>query len=205
VPVSVQVLTRELAEKLHLGEVSGVRVTQVYGAGVPLQVGDIVTAVDDDSIEASQPSDADLFATMIRQYKIGTTVQLSVMRGTEKQTIPVTLGASPRLAREMARYDDPNFEFRVRDVADSDRREGSVATGQSGVLVDAVREGGWAALAHLAVDDLLIAIDGRPVGDVATVQGLMTSAAERKATSVVFQVRRGIRTFFVELQPVWKS
>jgi S1-C subfamily serine protease len=103
----------------------------------------------------------------------------------------------------MKKYDDPVFEFRVREVADSDRREEGIPATERGVLVDAVREGGWAALAHLAVGDLLVPIDGEPVSDVDAVQQRMTQAADRKASSVVLQVRRGIRTFFVELEPVW--
>ena len=45
-----------------------------------LKVGDVITALDDNPIEASQPSDADLFATLIRQYKIGSTAKLAVVR-----------------------------------------------------------------------------------------------------------------------------
>jgi serine protease Do len=203
VPVSVQVLTRPLAEKLGLGEATGVRVTQVLNPAVLLRVGDVITAVDTDPVEASQPSDGDLFATMIRQYKIGSTVALSVLRDGAPVTVPITLSASPRLPREMKKYDDPVFEFRVREVAESDRREEGIAAGQRGVLVDAVREGGWAALAHLAVGDLLIAVDGTSISDVDTVKERLTRAAERRSSAVVLQVRRGIRTFFVELEPVW--
>ena len=53
VPVSVQVLTRELADKLGLGEATGVRVTQVLGSAASrrgLKVGDVITAVDGDPI-----------------------------------------------------------------------------------------------------------------------------------------------------------
>ena len=76
---------------------------------------------------------------------------------------------------------------------------------QRGVLVDAVREGGWAALAHLAVGDLLLAIDGEVVGDVEAVQAKMARIAAAKPASVVFLVKRGIRTFFVELQGAWRA
>ena len=125
-PVSVQVLTRELAEKLGLADSDGS--PGHAGAGRPaagrrLQVGDIITAVDGDPVQASQPSDADLFATMIRQYKIGTTVELSVVRGKTPQKVKVALETSPRLPREMKKYEDPNFEFRVRDIAAADRLE----------------------------------------------------------------------------------
>ena len=35
--------------------------------------------------------------------------------------IAVKLDTSPRLPREMKKYEDPNFEFRVRDIAAADR------------------------------------------------------------------------------------
>jgi serine protease Do len=207
VPVTVQVLTRELSDKLGVPGKTGVRVTQVMGgsaAKAGLQVGDIVTAIDGERLEASQPSDAELFGTVIRQYKIGATVPLTVIRGTKETVIPVTLEPSPRLAREMKKYEDASFEFRVRDVAAADRFQGRVLEEQGGVLVDAVREGGWAALGHLAVGDLLLAIDEEPVSSVEMVQQKMTRIGQSKPAAVVFRVRRGIRTFFVELQTGWK-
>ena len=41
--------------------------------------------------------------------------------------------------------------------------------------------------------------------DVEAVQAKMTQIASRKPASVVFRVKRGIRTFFVELQGSWKN
>jgi len=202
----VQVLTRELADKLGVAGRTGVRVTRVLGEGAAtgLQVGDIITAIDGTPVQASQPSDADLFATMIRQYRIGSTAELSIHRGAEDRTLPVTLAASPRLPREMKKYEDRDFEFRVRDIAAADRTAAGLPEGQPGVLVEAVREGGWAALSHLADGDVILAIDGEPVADVTAVQQRMERIAREKPASVVMKVRRGIRTFFVELQTGWK-
>jgi serine protease Do len=204
VPVNVQVLTPDLAEKLGLASQSGVRVTRVLRDAVGLQVGDIITAIDGTAIQASQPSDADLFATMIRQYRIGSTVELSIRRGIEDRKVSVVLDASPRLPREMKKYEDREFEFRVRDVAAADRAATGLPEGQPGVLVEAVREGGWAALGHLADGDVILAIDGDQVADVAAVQQKMERVAREKPQSVVMKVRRGIRTFFVEVQTGWK-
>jgi serine protease Do len=204
VPVNVQVVTRELAEKIGSPDISGVRVTRVLSEGTGLKVGDIITAIDGTSIEASQPSDADLFATMIRQYRIGSRVELSIRRGTQEQKLPVTLAASPRLPREMRKYEDRDFEFRVRDLAEADRAASDIPDTQQGVLVEAVREGGWAALSHLADGDIILAIDGDAVADVAAVQQKMEHVARDKPATVVMTVRRGIRTFFVELQTGWK-
>jgi serine protease Do len=206
IPISVQVLTRELADKLNLGETTGVRITRVLpgAAKAGLKVGDVITTVDNEPVRASQPSDLDLFATMIRQYKIGSVVELSIVRDKTPEKLKVTLETSPRLSREMKKYEDTNFEFRVRDLAAADRLEQGLPEDQRGVVVESVREGGWAALAHLAVGDLLLAIDGDTVADVAAVQARMKRINDEKPPTVVFRVKRGIRTFFVELQAGWK-
>ena len=200
VPVLVQTLTPELADKLGLAGKAGVRITRVLGVVKDLQVGDVITAIDGDPVAASQPSDADMFHTMIRQYKIGGTVTLTTWRGRQERPVKVELVSSPRLPREMKKYEDPTFEFRVRNISETDRRELGVAETQRGVLVEAVREGGWAALAHLADGDILLAIDGEPVTDVADVQTKMERIAVSKPRAVVLQVKRGVRMFFVEMQ-----
>jgi serine protease Do len=208
IPVTVQVLTPPLASKLGLVDRSGVRVTRVIGgsaAAAGLKVGDIITAIEGERILASQPSDADLFATMVRQYKIGTSVKLSVLREGREQPLSVALEQAPRLPREMKKYEDPNFEFRVRDVTPADRADQNWPDDQAGVLVEAVREGGWAALGRLADGDLLMEIDGEVAPDVESVQRTMARIAKVKPASVVLKVRRGIRTLFVELQTGWPA
>ncbi len=200
VPVAVQALTPEIAEKLGIPGKKGVRVTRVFGpVAAGLQVGDVITAIDGDALEVSQPSESEVFQTMIRQYKIGSSVTLTTFRGTEQRPVKVALGSSPRLPREMKKYEDPIFEFRVRDIAETDRRELNVPDSEKGVLVEAVREGGWAALAHLADGDLILSIDGESVPDVAAVKRRMEAVAASKSSAVVLHVRRGIRTFFVEM------
>ncbi|MGH9312655.1 MAG: PDZ domain-containing protein [Vicinamibacterales bacterium] len=206
VPISTQVLTRELAAKLGLDGKSGVRITRVEGESARkagLEVGDVIVAVDGEPVHASQPADVEVFPAMIRQYKIGGQVELTVVRGSEERKVPVRLETSPRLPREMRKYQDDNFEFRVRDLAPDDREETGVAEKDGGVLVDAVSEGGWAALARLAVGDVILTIDGQRVRDVREVQAKMQDVTRRKAPVTIVHVRRGIRTLFVELQPSW--
>jgi serine protease Do len=207
IPVAVQAITPELASQLGIEGKRGVRVTRVYGgsaAAAGLEVGDLIFAVDGDPVEASQPSEAEMFETMIRQYKIGSSVTLATQRGTDERAVKVSLESSPQLPREMKKYEDPNFEFRVRDIADMDRAQLAVPPGDRGVLVEAVREGGWAALAHLGDGDIILAVDGEPVPDVATMRAKMERVAKEKPASVVLHVRREIRTFFVEMQTGWQ-
>jgi serine protease Do len=206
VPISTQVLTRELAEKLGLEGKTGVRITRIEGESARkagLEVGDVIVAVDGEPLRASQPADFEVFPALIRQYKIGGKVDLTITRGRDERKVPVTLEASRPLSREMQKYQDDNFEFRVRDLAPEDREETGVGEAEGGVLVDAVSEGGWAALARLAVGDVILTIDGNRVRNVREVQTRMQEVARAKAPVTILHVRRGIRTLFVELQPTW--
>jgi S1-C subfamily serine protease len=85
-----------------------------------------------------------------------------------------------------------------------DRAQLTVPVGDKGVLVEAVREGGWAALAHLADGDVILSVDGDPVPDVDVLKKKMEAIAASKPRSVVMHVRREFRTFFVEMQTGWR-
>jgi S1-C subfamily serine protease len=91
----------------------------------------------------------------------------------------------------------------VRDVADEDRVRQQLPKGEQGVLVESVSEGGWAALAHLAVGDFVLKLDREPVPNVAAFAERMKQVAAEKPESVVLYLRRGIHTIYVELQPKW--
>ena len=70
---------------------------------------------------------------------------------------------------------------------------------------EAVSEGGWAALGQLGDGDVLLEIDGEAVPDVEAVKQKMERIAEKRPSTVVLKVRRGIRTLFVELQSAWPA
>jgi serine protease Do len=205
VPVEVQVLTPPLAERLGLKGRTGVRVTRLLApaSATPLKVGDLILAIDGDPVRASTQNEEDLFGAMIRRYKVGSSVTLTVNRGGTDTPLPITLSQTPTQPREMERYEDALFEFRARNVAEADREDPRFAD-QSGVLVEAVTARGWASLGHLNGGDLILAIDGTPVQSVADLKARMTDIQARRPASIVFEVRRGIRTTFIEIQPAWK-
>jgi len=206
-PVATQPLTREMAEALGIPDETGVRVTQVYpgtsAAEAGLQVGDIIVAVDGDEIPASRAEHFEIFPAMIRRYRIGSRVELTVIRGGKEQTIQAELVTSRPAPREMRRYRDDDFDFTAREIAFTDRVRRQLGEEQRGVLVESVSEGGWAALAHLAVGDLILEVDGRPTPDVEALEKAMEGVAEEKPKSVVFHVKRGIHELFVEMRPKW--
>jgi len=208
-PIAAQAITRDMAEQLGTPGMNGVRVTQVYADSTAekagLKVGDLILSLDGEPIAASQPGDEEVLNTMVRQYKIGTTATLAVQRGTEKLSLPVELVRSPKLEREMKKYRDEDFEFTARDTTFFDKESEEWSQEQPGALVTEVKEGGWAALGRLGNGDLITAVDGEPVTDVASLKVKMRRAVAEKKKTIVLRIIRGIHTMFLELEPKWEG
>ncbi len=91
------------------------------------------------------------------------------------------------------------MEFTVREVAFDDRVRLQLGPDASGVLVENAVQAGWANLAGLHADDLILQADGKPV---TTVDGLRQSreeAVRQKHEWWVLLVQRRGQTGFIEI------
>ena len=208
-PASYQVLTPDLAAALGLGGCSGMRLTDVFAGRSAEQagliVGDIITAIDGQPLHISRPEDAEVFAAKIREKRVGQEVTLSVIRGTESREVAVKLERSPKAIREMKRYQDIHLGFTARDLSDEDRRTMKIENETSGPIVADVEPGSLAAVANLLVADIVLSIDGKPTTDAASLKENMSEVQSRKPPRVVFFVKRGITTLFIEAQTPWQK
>ena len=201
--IDFQVLTPALADHLHVSGRSGVRVTRVIDPALPLHVGDLIVAVDGRAVRASEPGDEETFSAMLRQYRPGTSVPLTIVRDGAEQSLTAPVRTAWPRDSEMRRYDDADFGFRVREMSERDLDDPRLSDAPKGVIVDAVEPGGWAALAELATGDVILEIDGQPMPSVDAVGERLRAARDARARSVVLRVRSGVRTRFVEIEPAW--
>ena len=208
-PIDLQVLTDELASALDVPGKTGVRITQIYPGSTAekagLKVGDLIIKLDDEPIPADQIGDEEVLPSMVRQYDIGANVKLGIIRDGKPMDISVELEMSPKLARDYPKYEDENFEFTARDISFSDRTEGDVDPGDSGVLVESVTDGGWAALGNMQSGDVISEINGTALSGIVDLEAQMKKIDQEKPKRVVFKVRRGIHTQFVEIEPGWPA
>lgn len=205
-PAQTQVITREVAEQMKQPDLKGVRVTRLYAdrpETFPLKVGDLLLKIDGEVIDASKPVDAEVFNTMVRQYRVGAEVQLDILRDGVPRKEKMTLVAAPGKTREMKRYRDLDFEFIAREAAFDDRENPMFAGQEINLVIDSVTSGGWAHLAGLRIGDALISIDGTPVKTVAEVESSMKKVRDEKKNSVVFFVRRKTQSAYLEMEPKW--
>jgi serine protease Do len=208
-PVETQVISREIARQLGQPGLKGFYITRVYPGSTAekagLQPGDFITAVDGSKLSASDAEYEDELSTLIRQYDVGKTVELTLLRDKATLKVPVELVRSPRLQREMKKYRNDDFEFTARDTCFFDGVEEQWGASQTGALVENVKGGSWAELGALSEGDLIVEVDGRPVEKVDSLRRELERVASGKEPVVVLKVLRGIHTCYLEIEPNWKN
>ena len=206
--VATQVLTADLARALNLAGKSGVRVVQVMsGANAEkagLKVGDIILKLDGRIIEARAVEDEEVFPNLIRLRDIDQKVRLDVVRDGQPLQVEVVLETPPAPGSELESHKDVDFEFTAREMSFFDRTEKKLDPKLEGVLVHRVEPAGWAALGGLDAGDVLMSVDGKAVASIRLLREALSAARKAKATRVVFQIRRGVHTAFLEISPAWE-
>ena len=198
-----QPLTPKLGARLGIKAAGGGRLTEslpvTRAAAAGVRVGDVVLALDGIDVTARRPEDGDVFERQIRQYKAGTEAVFSVWRDGARQDLPVLLEEQPVPPGEMPFWEDDQLEFKVRDVAFDDRVRLQLPPEAAGVLVESVVRAGWAALAELRADDLILQAGGARVTDVGQLQRAKEAALQGRGTWWVLLVQRRGQTQFVEI------
>jgi serine protease Do len=208
-PVETRVISREIARQLQRPNLKGFYLTRVYEGSTAdkagLKPGDFILALDGEKLTAAGPENEDDLESLIRQYDVGKTVELSILRGTNESKVSVELMRSPRLRREMKKYRNDDFEFTARNVSFFDTAEALWNKGQEGALIEEVKPGSWAELANLYAGDLVVEVDGQAVGNVDALRQIMEKIAVARKPAVVMKVVRGIQTAYLEFEPSWKN
>lgn len=208
-PVETHVISRDIANQLGQPTLRGFYITRIYAdttaAKAGLKAGDFIIALDGEKLTASAPEHEEELATLIRQYDVGKTVELTLLRDKAEQKVAVELARSPRVQREMKKYRNNEFEFTARDVCFFDAADEQWRNDQRGALVEDVKPGSWAELGALGVGDLILEVDHAAIGNVEGLRQQMEKISAGKQPVVVMKVLRGIHTSFLEIEPAWKN
>jgi serine protease Do len=198
--VQIQSVTPDLADSMGLKQPSGALVSEPQkdspAAKAGVQSGDVITSVDDTTIH-----DARELARKIGTMAPGTAVKLSMIRQGQEKTVTLTLGTLP--AEKQASNDQNQ-----REVPDSDMPKlgltlapGSKVSGSGdrGVVVTAVAQGGIAADHGFQVGDIILEVGGNAVSTPADVRKSLADARTAGKHTILFRVKSGDGTKFVAL------
>jgi len=206
---TTQVITDDLATALGIPGKKGVRITAV-APDSPAQrsgllEGDLVLKFDDRVINARRPEDSEVFPELVLAYPVGATVELAGLRAGEPRTWSATLAARPVDDQQLLEHQDALFEFTARQLTAAQRDLVRKRQGQepAGLSVTKVEANGWAALGGLLPEDIILTIDGTPTDTLDQLKTQLKALREAKPRSVVFGIRRGARTQFLEIEPRW--
>lgn len=200
-PVETQVVTAELANALKLNVKAGVRITSINTKKkLALEVGDIITRIDNETVEASRVEDTRIFSSMLRQYRAGNLVEMDIIRDGKVKKVNITLMSPPDAPEELPTYEDELFEFTARDLAHGDDEKKT-----KGVEVSKVETGGWANIGNLQTEDIIEQINGKTVNNVKQLEQLLINIRQEKPRYIVLFIKRGVRSLYLEIEPQWQS
>ena len=195
-------MDREVAAFLKLEAQSGAVVSEVL-EGSPaekagMQARDIVLAVNGRPLPRFKP-DRVVVSYVEREVERrapGEALTLTVLRGTERVDVPVTLGDEPKLMREAARTYFERLGFTAREFVygDAIARRLKIAD-TAGVVAHFVKGNSPVAIAGLRTDDWIKEIDGvEPKSFAEAAEKLAAIQADAARTEFVLLVGRGGET-----------
>jgi S1-C subfamily serine protease len=170
-----------------------------------IRVGDILASFDGETLRCRQESDLSRFLATVRRHQAGDEVPCGLLRGDQPLKLTLKLEADDPDEEDLKSFKDKELEFSLRDMTARERVIQRIPADVKGPRVAEVKNSGWASLAHVAVGDLLLSIDGAPTPDLAAAERLLKAAAEKKPRCLVFLLRRGVHTLFAEVEPTWDS
>jgi serine protease Do len=198
----VQPVDPDVARLLKLDKQSGLVLSDIMdgspAAVAGLKDGDIVLALDGQPLPRLKPDRvvAGFFGQEILRHHSGDKVALSVLRGSERKEINVTLGDEPKMVREAERHFFERLGFTVREFLKVDSIVNRTTPGeQGGVVVNFLKPNGTAATAGLRPDDWIREIDGVAIKSYAdAIERLGVIDADKTRAEIVLLVSRGGET-----------
>lgn len=208
--ISLQALTREIADYLKIPVSRGIIVNEVMRSSpaskAGLKIGDVIYAVNGVPVPVDKEERVSIFQRMISELAPGTQVQFGVYRPREHDTpeplsLAATIELAPMAAADAPEYENKLLEFKVRDMVLADYIANNITdTTLTGVVVSSLKSGGLAMVGGLRLGDIVQKIGSTVVSRVDDARGAMQSVEAQKPAEVVFFVWRDGKTMFVNIK-----
>jgi serine protease Do len=173
--VSVQDVTPEAAKSAGIEERKGALIAEVVKGGpaeqAGLRQGDVVIAY-----EGKDVTDASALRNAVAVTPIGHEVQVTVLRGGQKQELTAKVGNLAEANKALLAAVEKHLGVEVRPVTSKEAERYGLDRHQ-GVTITHVARNGAMGKAGFEVQDILLAIDGQPIENT---DSLVTLAAALK-------------------------
>jgi Do/DeqQ family serine protease len=194
---TLQTLTKDIAENLGMDRPTGALVVTVAPVGpaaeAGLKRGDLITAVDDQSVD-----DAEGVGFRLGVKPVGGIARLSIRRDGHTLILPLKLAAAPEIPPRDAltiRSRSPFEGAEVMNMSPAVDEELSLEGAAQGVVVAAVKDGSTAAEVGVQKGDIVVAVNGQKIGTTRDLE----KACGQRAQVWDLTIRRGGETIRTEL------
>ena len=145
-----------------------------------------------------------VFHSRVRDGLLGEQMSVQAWRpGGEQVNAELALQVGPAEADALPGAEVDRLGVVLREISVRDRADQRLAKDAQGVLLERVEPGGLAALAHLRAGDVLSAINGIEVRDLASFHRAWASALSSETASLRFQVQRQAARRLLLLDRSW--
>ncbi len=192
--VSIQNVTKDLADSLGIADARGALVADIVDNGPAqksgIQRGDVIMTYNGKDVKES----SDL-PTLVAATKVGSTVPVEVSRKGKSETIEVTIGKlqEERQAKNWP-ADKSEWGLALRDLRPEERMQAGLKDGE-GVLVSGVQPGSPAAEARVQAGDVILEVNQNPVGSVDALKKEADTAKEGKPLLLLLKRPNGTSHF----------
>jgi serine protease Do len=188
--VSIQDLTPELAQSVHLESLKGAYVVEVVKGGPAerggLQKGDVVVGY-----EGKEVTDAGALRNQVAITPIGEEARLGVWREGKKLELMVKIGRLEDATRILASAIKERLGITARRVTPKEAEKYGLQSNQ-GVAIATVEPKGPLGEAGFEVGDIILGIDGQPIHGMEEFVGLVSSLkAQQKIALIALDHRTG--------------
>jgi Do/DeqQ family serine protease len=194
---SLQSLTKDIADNLGIDRPTGALIVTVAAVGpaadAGLKRGDLITAVDDQSVD-----DAEGVGFRLAVQPLGGSARISVLRAGRALTLPLKLAAAPEVPPRDALTIHSRSPFegaQVMNMSPAVAEELSLDGASQGVVVATVGDNSTAAQVGVQKGDVIITVNGLKIG---TTRDLERACAER-ARLWDLTIQRGGETIRTQL------
>ncbi|HRD91501.1 MAG TPA: Do family serine endopeptidase, partial [Accumulibacter sp.] len=188
--VTIQEVSQSLAESFGLKGSAGALVSSVEkgspAAAAGLEPGDVILKLNDTAIASSSE-----LPPLIAALKPGTRITLQVWRKGSSREIALAVGeiASPALAaNKSGEGANPRLGLSLRPLTPQELAQ---SESRAGLLVESVS--GPAAKAGIRPGDVVLSLNGQPVGDVAQLRALL----DKSGRTIALLIERDDAKIFV--------
>ncbi|WP_420959919.1 DegQ family serine endoprotease [Brucella sp. IR073] len=194
--VSIQPVSKEIAESLGLAEPKGALIAEPQANGpaakAGIEAGDVVTAVNGEPIEDSRD-----LARKVAAIAPGSKAELTIWRKNAAKTISVTVGTMPKelaetpAGRPTLPQDSESLNSYGLTVVPSEDGKG--------VVVTDVDPDSDAADKGISSGDVIVSVNNKPVKDVSDINAAIKEAKKAGRKAILLQIVTNDQSRFVAL------